>query len=196
MSKFEIMQRIVNINEARERLIEIIKFRSFQSGSKIKLASGRSSKFYFNMKPTMLDPEGSYLIGLLALSLVESDCTDLIGGLEMGAVPFATSVSLISHIQNKPIPAFFVRKQIKEHGTQAQIEGFSSGESIKGKRVIVVEDVTTTGKSSLKAINIIRESGGVVIKVIAIIDREEGASETFLEAGVSFESILSLKDFS
>ena len=185
-----------SIPEARQRLIEIVKYRSFQRGSEMKLASGRTSEFYFNMKPSMLDPEGSYLIGLLVLDLIKSDRAELVGGLEMGAVPLATAVSIMSYLQSTPIPAFFVRKQVKEHGTQAQLEGFSTGEVIGGKRVIIVEDVTTTGGSALKAVNAVREARGEVAAVVTIVDRQEGASEMFAAAGVPFKAVLSLTDFS
>ncbi|HFB2048944.1 MAG: orotate phosphoribosyltransferase [Hyphomicrobiaceae bacterium] len=184
-----------NIDAARKRLIEIIKYRSFQNGNKIKLSSGRSSQFYFDMKPTMLNPEGSYLIGLLILDLIKSDNAELIGGLEMGAVPLATAISVVSYLQNSPIPAFFVRKQAKEYGMQLELEGFSTGETIERKSVVIVEDVTTTGKSALRAINSVSNAGGKVAAVASIVDREEGAHETFLKAGVPFKHVLSLKDF-
>jgi len=183
------------ISEARQRLIEVVKHRSFQSGNEMKLASGRTSKFYFNMKPTMLDPEGSYLIAVLVLDLIKPDGAQLIGGLEMGAVPLATAVTTVSYAQGMPIQAFFVRKQVKEHGTQALLEGFASGETMSGKRAIVIEDVTTTGGSALKAVTAIRDAGGDVAAVVTIVDRNEGAAETFAKAGVPFKPILSLEDF-
>ncbi len=183
------------IPEARQRLLEIVKRRSFQHGSVMKLASGRSSTFYFNMKPTMLDPEGSYLIGMLVLDLIKADRVELIGGLEMGAVPLATAVSTVSHVQGAPVPAFFVRKQVKQHGTQVQLEGFMEGEGMSGKRVAVVEDVTTTGGSALKAVAAVREAKGQIASVVTIIDRQEGAAEAFAEAGVPFKAVLSLEDF-
>jgi len=184
-----------SIPEARQRLIEIVKRRSFQHGGAMKLASGRTSTFYFNMKPTMLDPEGSYLIGILILDLIKSDQVELVGGLEMGAVPIATAVSTLSYVQNYPIPAFFVRKQVKEHGTQALLEGFSAGETMAGRRAAVVEDVTTTGGSALKAVAAIREAKGDVAAVVTVVDRQEGAAEAFAAADVPFKSILSLEDF-
>src|SRR5262245_20335521 len=96
---------------ARSRLIEIIKRRSFSTGAETKLVSGRSSSFYFDMKPTMLDPEGAYLIGQLILEALAGAEVDMVGGLEMGAVPIATAVASASHAGGRPLPAFFVRKQ-------------------------------------------------------------------------------------
>src|SRR6478609_4843245 len=95
----------------RARLIEIIKTRSFQSGKEVKLASGRTSTYYFNMKPTMLDAEGSHLIATLILAAIGDMRVDFIGGLEMGAVPIASAVAAVSHTTSKPVNAFFVRKQ-------------------------------------------------------------------------------------
>ena len=143
----------------RARLIEIIRKRSYGTGVVIKLASGRTSDFYFNMKPTMLDPEGAYLIGKLVSEAIAPREADMVGGLEMGAVPIATAVAAMSFAGGHPLPAFFVRKQTKEHGTQSLIEGLVKGETIRGKRVIILEDVTTTGGSSLKAIDAIKSRG-------------------------------------
>ena len=110
-------------NPARLRLIEIVRERSFSSGGDIKLASGRTSNFYFNMKPTMLDAEGAHLIATLILEALEGARVDLIGGLEMGAVPLATAVAVASHAKGRPLQAFFVRKQAKEHGAKKLVEG-------------------------------------------------------------------------
>jgi orotate phosphoribosyltransferase len=144
---------------ARERLIAIIKARSFQSGKEVKLASGRTSTTYFNMKPTMLDAEGAHLIATLILEKIAPLKVDLIGGLEMGAVPLASAVAAVSHAAGRPINAFFVRKQAKAHGTQSLIEGLRAGDSLKGKRVVIDEDVTTTGASAIKAAEAVRAEG-------------------------------------
>src|SRR5689334_3864767 len=109
----------------RARLIELIKTRSFQEGPEFKLASGKTSTFYFNMKPTMLDSEGSYLVASLILDQLQGVDADLIGGLEMGAVPIASSVAAVAFTQGRKLPAFFVRKQAKEHGTQSLVEGLA-----------------------------------------------------------------------
>ena len=179
----------------RARLIEIIKARSFQSGKEVKLASGRTSTYYFNMKPTMLDAEGAHVIATLILSAIAELKADLIGGLEMGAVPLAAAVAAVSHARGRPINAFFVRKQAKEHGTKSLIEGLPNGESLKGKRVVVVEDVTTTGGSAIKAAEALRAEGADVVGVVTVIDREEGAGDAFAAAGLTLTPILTLTDF-
>jgi orotate phosphoribosyltransferase len=180
---------------ARERLIAIIKARSFQSGKEVKLASGRTSTYYFNMKPTMLDAEGAHLIATLILDAIDGLRADLIGGLEMGAVPLASAVAAVSQGAGKPINAFFVRKQAKEHGTQSLIEGLPMGDSLKGKRVVIVEDVTTTGGSAIKAVETVRAEGAEVVGVVTVVDRQEGAGEAFDNADLTLTPILTLQDF-
>jgi orotate phosphoribosyltransferase len=180
---------------AREQLIAIIKRRSFQSGKEITLASGRTSTYYFNMKPTMLDAEGAHLIAALILDAIKDLKADLIGGLEMGAVPIASAVAAVSHGAGRPVNAFFVRKQAKEHGTKSLIEGLQAGETLQGKRVVIVEDVTTTGGSAIKAAETVRSEGADVVGVVTVVDRQEGAGEAFDKAGLTLTSILTLADF-
>jgi orotate phosphoribosyltransferase len=180
---------------ARARLIAIIRARSFQSGRLVKLASGRTSTYYFNMKATMLDAEGAHLIATLILEAIEGMGAELIGGLEMGAVPIASAVAALSHAAGRPINAFFVRKEAKAHGTQSLIEGLPDGESLKGKRVVIVEDVTTTGASAIKAAEAVRAEGAEVVGVVTVVDRQEGAGEAFAAAGLTLTPILTLADF-
>jgi orotate phosphoribosyltransferase len=186
---------MAGVHADRQRLIEIVKVRSFSSGSETKLVSGRSTSFYFNMKPTMLHPEGSHLIASLVFEALEDASVDLVGGLEMGAVPLATAVALASHVRGRPLGAFFVRKQAKEHGARKLIEGLAPGETLRGKRVAILEDVTTTGGSSMKAIEAVRAEGGSVDRVISVVDRQEGAAEAFAAAGIRFTALLTAADF-
>lgn len=179
----------------RKRLIEIVKARSFQEGPEMKLASGKMSTFYFNMKPTMLDSEGAHLIATMILDQLDGVGADIVGGLEMGAVPIASSVTAVAHARGRKLPAFFVRKQAKEHGTKSLIEGLGPGETMSGKRVVIVEDVTTTGGSAIKAADAIRASGATIVRVITIVDRQDGAAEAFAAAGLEFKPLLTLADF-
>jgi orotate phosphoribosyltransferase len=180
---------------ARTRLIEIVRARSFSVGAETKLVSGRTSNFYFNMKPTMLDAEGAHLIAKLILEMLDGANIDLIGGLEMGAVPLATATAAASYVKGQPIQAFFVRKQAKEHGAKKLVEGLAPGETLAGKRVVIVEDVTTTGGSAMKAIEVAKAEGAVIDRVITIVDRLEGAAEAFKVAGVPFAALLTVADF-
>ena len=179
---------------ARARLAAIIRARSFGYGE-IKLASGRTSNFYFNMKPTMLDPEGAALIAELTLDALGDLDIDAIGGLEMGAVPIAGAMAQLSFLRGKPVAAFFVRKQPKSHGAKLAIEGLAPGESMQGKRVVVVEDVTTTGGSAMKAVETLREAGAEIVMVFTIVDRLEGADETFAAAKLPFRSLYNATEF-
>ena len=179
----------------KAQLIEIIKRRSFQSGREIKLASGKTSTYYFNMKPTMLDAEGAHLIATLILDAIAELKPDFVGGLEMGAVPIASAVAAVSHTTAQPVNAFFVRKQAKDHGTQSLIEGLPAGETLKGRRVVIVEDVTTTGGSAVKAAQNVRDEGADVVGVVTIVDRLEGAGDAFAAAGLNLTAILTLDDF-
>jgi len=186
---------MADISATRSRLIEVVKKRSFSTGTETKLVSGRSTTFYFNMKPTMLDPEGGHLIAILILDALEGSDVDLIGGLEMGAVPLAVAVAVSSQINGWPLRAFFVRKQAKEHGAKKLVEGLAPGESVEGKRIVVLEDVTTTGGSAMKAIEALKAEGAVIDRVITVVDRLEGAADTFKAAGVPFSALLTAADF-
>src|SRR5579871_3192531 len=152
----------VSISASRARLQRIIAHRSFGRGE-VTLASGRKSDFYFNLKPTMLNPEGAALLAELTFDALKDGKYDYIGGLEMGAVPLAGAVAQISWLKGHPIAAFFVRKKPKEHGAKLAVEGLARNESLQGKRVVIVEDVTTTGESALKAVDAVRAAGGEVV---------------------------------
>ena len=179
---------------SRARLAEIIRKRSFGRGE-ITLASGRKSDFYFNLKPTMLDPEGAALLAELTYEALKDGNLDFVGGLEMGAVPLAGAIAQLSWIKGHPIAAFFVRKKPKEHGARLAVEGLAKGETLQGKRIVIVEDVTTTGGSALKAAEAVRDAGGEIVLVFTMVDREEGATEAFAEAGMEFRSLYKAGEF-
>jgi len=179
---------------ARARLFEIVRDRSFGYGE-VTLASGRKSHYYFNLKPTMLDAEGAALLAELTLAALADERIDYVGGLEMGAVPIAGAIAQLSFLKGRPISAFFVRKKPKDHGAKLAIEGLAPGETLQGKRVVVVEDVTTTGGSAMKAIERVREVGAEVVLVFTLVDREEGADETFKAAGLPFRALFRSAEF-
>ncbi|MCC6949268.1 MAG: orotate phosphoribosyltransferase [Bradyrhizobiaceae bacterium] len=175
----------------RERLIQLIAERSF-GRKKIVLASGRESNFYFDMKPTMFHPEGAALLARLIFDRLSKLDVDLVGGLEMGAVPLIATVSAFSHEAGRPIPGFFVRKAVKDHGTKKRIDGI---DSVAGKKVVILEDVTTTGGSAIQAVEEVRAAGAEVVLVLSIVDRLEGAIESFEQAKVPFASLFTRRDF-
>jgi len=179
---------------ARAWLADIIFKRSFGYGE-VKLASGRMSNFYFNLKPTMLDAQGAALLAQLTLDAITGERIDYVGGLEMGAVPIAGAIAQLSHMTGKPVPAFFVRKKPKEHGAKLMIEGLAKGETLAGKRVVIVEDVTTTGGSAMKAVEVVREAGAEIAFVLTIVDREEGATEFFAAEKLEFRALYRASEF-
>lgn len=155
----------------RNRLIKLILERSYRYNkeSPFLLSSGRTSPYYIDCKQVTFLPEGQYIIGQMIFSIIENLNPKGIGGMTLGADPIAISVSLTSYLKNKPIPSFSIRKEAKKHGTQKWIEGNIE----PGSEVIVVDDVITTGKSTITAINRLREEGYRPLLAIVIVDREE-----------------------
>jgi orotate phosphoribosyltransferase len=184
----------MSASDSRSRLLDIIRKRSFGRGD-ITLASGRKSDFYFNLKPTMLDAEGAALLAELTLDALQGENIDYVGGLEMGAVPLAGAIAQLSFMRGKPIQAFFVRKKPKEHGARLSVEGLAPGETLAGKRIVIVEDVTTTGGSAIKAAEAVRDAGGDIVMVFTMVDRQEGATEGFQAANLPFRSLYTASEF-
>ena len=116
---------------AKRRLIAIVSARSFSTGGETRLVSGRSTSFYFDMKPSMLHPEGAQLMAQLILDALEGAKVDLVGGMEIGAVPLGAAVAVLSQVRGRPLQAFFVRKQAKEHGARKLVEGLAPGETLQ-----------------------------------------------------------------
>lgn len=175
-------------------LAEVIRTRSYRRG-KFKLASGAESEFYFNLKPTMMSPQGAFLCGQALLGKIWPESVDYVGGLEMGAVPAIACIAALSHEYGRPVNTFFVRKQAKDHGTKDVVEGLMTGESLSGKRVMIIDDVATSGGSILKAAEAARAAGAIVESALVIVDREEGGAEALAEAGIRLLSVLKKSDF-
>ena len=155
-----------------------------------KLVSGRMSNYYFNCKAVTLHPEGMYLIGNLIFDLVKTLNVRGIGGLTLGADPIASAVAYTSYLKERPIEAFVVRKTAKSHGTMQWIEGNVG----KGDRVVIVDDVITTGKSTIEAIERVREAELQILKVIALVDRQEGGRKAIEEMGYGVDSIVTREE--
>ncbi|MEQ8254107.1 MAG: orotate phosphoribosyltransferase [Smithellaceae bacterium] len=178
----------MTIDEMKERLGEIILERSFKYSDNppFTLASGRQSNYYFNCKPTTLDPEGMNLIGAIIFDMVKDSSITAAGGLTLGADPIANSLAVISYQKGKPIKSFIVRKDVKDHGTKSAIEG-----SVKaGETVLIIDDVITTGGSTITAIEQARQAGLIVDRVITLIDREEGGRENIQKHVENIQSVL------
>lgn len=175
-------------------LREVIRRRSYRHGH-FKLASGAESPFYFNLKPTMMDPEGAYLSARALLERVRVERADCVGGLEMGAVPVIACIAALSQADGKPVKTFFVRKKAKDYGTQDLLEGLAPGETLVARHVMIVDDVATSGGSILKAAEAARAAGAIVETALVIVDREEGATPALQKAGIRLLSVLKAKDF-
>ena len=164
-----------------DRLLSILAERSARRGQ-FTLASGRQSTLYIDARLTTMSPDGLALIGPAGLAAIERAGwrADAVGGLTLGADPVTYAVSYASALAGRPVRAFTVRKEAKAHGTGRLIEGpFREGD-----RVVIVEDVITTGGSALRALSAVREAGGEVVGVLALVDREEGGREAIEAAGV------------
>lgn len=171
----------------RDELLRILTDRSLKKGD-FTLASGQKSSYYINGKQTTLDSRGAYLIARIFLAMLADDVPDAIGGLTLGADPIIGSMLALAGMQDLELKGLIVRKETKEHGTRSLVEG----PLVKGDRVIVIEDVVTTGGSSAKAIGAIRAMGGQVERVFAIVDREQGGKQNLREAGCRLESIFGI----
>jgi orotate phosphoribosyltransferase len=175
----------------KSRLIALLASRSTKRGQ-FTLASGKTSTVYVDARLTTMSPEGLSLIGSLGLASLRTSGwnIDAVGGLTLGADPIAYAISYASARSDKPLRAFTVRKETKSHGTGKLIEGpFSSGD-----RVAIVEDVITTGGSTLRAIQAVREEQGVVVGVLALVDREEGGREAIEATGVDVISMIRVSE--
>jgi orotate phosphoribosyltransferase len=182
--------------EARRRLRDIVAARSLLKGAEIKLASGATSSFYFDMKRTAFDAEGLNLIAGLMLERLEGRRIDYVGGLEMGAVPLTAALCQASFgRRTPPLKGFFVRKQPKQHGTRRLIEGLLADETLEGRRVALLEDVTTTGDSAFKAASAARADGAVCELVLTVVDRREGAEANLAAKGLTLLPLLTRADF-
>ena len=186
------IQRMTDDDDAA--LFEIVRQRSFRKG-KFRLSSGAESELYFNLKPTMMDPRGAYLSPRAFLERVRSEKADFVGGVEMGAVPIIGSLAAISEVEGHPVRTFFVRKVPKTHGTMDLIEGLAPNETLEGKRVVVADDVATTGSSILKAVDVVRKVGAIVESALVLVDREEGAAELLEKHGVRLLSVFRGREF-
>ncbi|MDP2681551.1 MAG: orotate phosphoribosyltransferase [Deltaproteobacteria bacterium] len=183
----------MSIDQLKSRLLQIIKEKSYEK-KEVTLASGRKSDFYIDCRQTTLHPEGAYLVGKILYDMVKGldSVVAAVGGPTMGADPIATAIAVVSWLEGDPLPAFIVRKEPKKHGFGQWIEGKKN--LANGAKVAIVEDVVTTGGSSLLAVKMAEEEGLKVCAVFAIVDREEGGGEKIREAGYEFKAIFTKRD--
>jgi orotate phosphoribosyltransferase len=167
----------------RELLEHALKFGDFT------LASGRKSRYYINCKPVTLDAKGAYLSASALFRLVPRDCA-AVGGLTLGADPLVSGITVISHLEKRPVRGFLVRKEAKGHGTRNRIENCPP----EGSRVVIVDDVITTGGSALKAAEAALAANLEVVRAVSLVDREQGGAEAFSRLGIAMESVFRIQE--
>lgn len=173
----------------RQQLLDLFCNKAYQEGDFV-LSSGQRASYYINGKQVTLHPQGALAIARLLLPMLPID-TDAVAGLTLGADPIVAAVSVVSAIENRPIPALIIRKEAKGHGTKAYIEGPNLSE---GAKVVVLEDVVTTGQSAMKAVERLRGAGYSVEQVISLVDREQGGAEFYQSVGLKFEAVFSIRE--
>ena len=174
----------------RDALRTLLATRTLKRGDFL-LVSGKRSRIYFNMKATMMTPEGAAQCARGLLSVLEGLDADYVAGLEMGAVPLLGGIAALSWDIGRPIGAVFVRKAAKAHGTSLMVEGLddTGGESLQGKHVVLIDDVATSGGSILKAADQIEAAGGIMKDAIVILDREQGADANLAARGITLHAL-------
>jgi orotate phosphoribosyltransferase len=178
-------------DEERAELLALI-LETFEK-KKVILASGKESDFYFDLRQTLMKPRGVELAGRAALAVLrQGPPVEAVGGMAVGAVPFVTAILAAASADEKgrQLKGFFVRKETKKHGLGKRIEGGFE----EGQTVALVEDTTTTGGSTLEAVDLVEAAGGKVARVLCLVDRGEGAIEKFAERGIVLEPIYTRED--
>lgn len=173
----------------REELKHHILEHSFQRGE-FTLSSGKKSDYYINGKLTTLDGRGAYLVARVFLAMMADDIPDAVGGLTLGADPIVGAVLGLAGLEDLSLAGFIVRKATKEHGTRSRVEGPIEA----GDRVVVIEDVVTTGASALEAIDAVTAMGCRVTRVLAVVDREDGGREALAARGVALEAVFTARE--
>lgn len=176
----------------KQELIKILLEKSFKYSEtpEFKLASGQVSQFYVNCKPTILSPRGMFLVGHLVFEAIKDAGVTGVGGLTFGADPIAVAASFASELKGSPIKAFSIRKEQKDHGIVKWIEG----DMARGEKVVIIDDVATTGGSTIKAIERAREEGLEVVKVVTLIDRQEGGLDNIRKHVDDVSAIISREE--
>ncbi|HTU23641.1 MAG TPA: orotate phosphoribosyltransferase [Gemmataceae bacterium] len=173
------------------KLFQLLRDRSFQRGT-FRLASGAMSDYYIDGKMVQVFSESAHLIGEVLYERTKDLSVDALGGLEIGAVPLTTAAVISYHLHGRTMEGFWVRDRAKSHGTRKVVEG-----NLKpGTRVAIVDDVITTGGSSIKAIKEVREMGCEVVVVLALVDRLQGAAKSFQDEGIAnYQAVFTIRDF-
>lgn len=177
------------MSDSRGRLLDLFKTRAFSFG-RFTLASGKESSYYINSKKAIFNSEAVWLLADLLWDLTRDLDIQAVGGLEVGAIPMATALVMRYHQEGRPLEGFYVRKQAKTHGSKERLEGAVKA----GDRVVMVDDVLTTGGSVNQAIEVVEQAGAKVESVVCIVDRLEGARE-LLASRYDYRPLFTIRDF-
>jgi len=179
------------MNELKRKLAKLLLKLSYREGD-FTLTSGKKSDYYFDCKQTALHPEGGFLIGRLFFEMLKGYDLQGVGGMTLGADPLVSGVTVVSHIEGRPLPGFIIRKKSKGHGTDQYLEGLANFS--EGDKVVLLEDVCTTGGTLITAAERVRDAGLEIVGVLAVLDREEGGREKLKEAGLELNSIFTRQE--
>ncbi|MEO1690304.1 MAG: orotate phosphoribosyltransferase [Cyanobacteria bacterium J06631_6] len=173
----------------RQILLDLIVKHAYVEGD-FTLSSGAKSSYYINCKQVTLNAAGALALGRLLLQQLPPD-TSAVAGLTLGADPMVSAVSVVSAYEDRPLPGLIIRKKPKGHGTQAYIEGPALPQ---GAKVIVLEDVVTTGGSALTAVERLLDAGYEVTQILALVDREQGGKELYQSKEIDFQALFSIQE--
>ena len=171
-----------------EVVLRLIRELALINGGDFELASGTRSAVYIDLRRVTMHPSGASAIGRMIMARLSGVGVDAVGGMATAAIPVVTSVVCESWRQGEPLRGFYVRETAKTRGTQRRIEGLLE----EGDRVALLEDTMTTGRSTMTAVEAVRSEGGIIDRVITVVDRQQGGSALFADAGIPFEALITL----
>lgn len=175
-----------------DELLQLIKDVGALLYGDFTLSSLKPSNYYFDSKPLTLDPKGAYVVGNYFFEKLKATDAKAIGGMELGAIPIVSAVTLLSHQYQQPLPAFYVRKEPKPHGTQSLIEGNFPKDDVSLVPVAILDDVVTGGGSILQAIDAVEAEGNPIVAVMCILDRNEGGRERLMKRGYNLQAMFTM----
>lgn len=177
-----------------DRLLQLLRERGFRRGQFV-LSSGKTSDFFIDCKPAVLSAEGHALVGEALLERIRDAFgpVSAVAGVELGGCPLASAVASASWARGEPIDAVYIRKSSKQHGTRKMLEG--ADRLGPDANLVIVEDTVTTGGSTLRAVDAVRDAGFEVAGVIAVVDRLEGGASAIRDAGLTFSTLYDRRDF-
>ncbi|MBC6440984.1 MAG: orotate phosphoribosyltransferase [Rhodospirillales bacterium] len=180
----------MNDTHDKERLLTLIRDHALLEGGDFELAQGSRVTTYIDLRRVIMHPEGAALIGTMLLARLVDSSIAAVGGMATAAIPVVTSVVIASHSADAPLRGFYVRERAKTRGTQRQIEG----QMQQGDRIALLEDTITSGRSTMTAVEAVRAEGGIVDRVITVVDRQQGGRELYAAENISFDALVTLTD--